>query len=139
MGRRLCFDNEAPRHSVFLTDYRIAGRPVTNGEYIEFIQDGGYQRAGLWLSDGWDAVRSNDWQAPLYWQQQDGDWYSFTLAGTREIDANEPVCHVSYYEADAYARWAGKRLPTEAEWEHSAAFLAIEGNFVESGLYHPRR
>jgi len=136
-GNGFCFDNESPRHRVFLSDYRIAGRPVTNSEYIEFIEDGGYRRADLWLSDGWDAVRSNDWQAPLYWQQLDGDWYNFTLAGTRKVEPNAPVCHISYYEADAYARWTGKRLPTEAEWEHAAALLPVEGNFVESGLYHP--
>ncbi len=137
-GDGFFFDNESPRHSVFLQDYRIAGRPVSNREYMQFIQDGGYGRSDLWLSDGWDAIRANAWQAPLYWQQNDGDWYNFTLAGTRKVDPNEPVCHVSYYEADAYARWAGKRLPTEVEWEHAAEHLPIEGNFVESGRLHPK-
>jgi ergothioneine biosynthesis protein EgtB len=131
------FDNESPRHSVFMNDFRIASRPVTNGEYIDFIEDGSYSRPELWLSDGWDTLRANDWQAPLYWQKSSGDWYNFTLAGTRKVDANEPVCHVSFYEADAFARWAGKRLPSEEEWEHAASGLPVEGNFLESGRLHP--
>ncbi|HLF76094.1 MAG TPA: ergothioneine biosynthesis protein EgtB [Dehalococcoidia bacterium] len=136
-GEGFSFDNESPRHSVYMNDYRIASRPVSNGEFIEFIEDGSYGRPELWLSDGWDAVRANGWQAPLYWHKRDGDWYNFTLAGTRKVDENEPVCHVSYYEADAYAGWAGKRLPTEAEWEHAAAQMPVEGNFLESGRLQP--
>jgi ergothioneine biosynthesis protein EgtB len=136
-GEGFCFDNELPRHPVYLNSYRITDRPVTNGEYEQFMQDGGYSRPDLWLSDGWDAVREHGWQAPLYWHHRDGDWYNFTLAGTRKVDPAEPVCHVSYYEADAYARWAGKRLPTEEEWEHAAESFDIEGNFVDSGRLHP--
>ena len=130
------FDNESPRHPVFLNDFRIADRLVTNAEYLSFMDDGGYQRADLWLSDGWTTLNEQRWQSPLYWEQRDGDWWNFTLAGMRRVDPNEPVCHVSHYEADAYARWAGKRLPTEAEWELAAAGQKLEGNFVESGRYH---
>jgi len=130
------FDNESPRHPVFLNDFRIADRLVTNAEYLSFMDDGGYQRADLWLSDGWTTLNEQRWQSPLYWEQRDGDWWNFTLAGMRRVDPNEPVCHASHYEADAYARWAGKRLPTEAEWELAAAGQKLDGNFVESGRYH---
>lgn len=133
-----CFDNEQPRHKVFLREYRLASRPVTNGEYLEFMQDRGYARPDLWLSDGWVCVQERKWEAPLYWTQLDGDWHEMTLAGMRPLDPAQPVCHASYYEADAYARWRGARLPTEAEWEVAASDEPIEGNFVESGLYHPR-
>ncbi len=135
-GGSFCFDNELPRHPVYMNDFRIADRLVTNGEYIRFIEDGGYTRSDLWLSDGWYAVNEQRWEAPLYWEQRDGEWWNFTLAGMRKVDLNEPVCHVSHYEADAYARWAGKRLPTEAEWELAAASQPVEGNFVESERYH---
>ncbi len=130
------FDNEVPRHTLFMNRFRIADRLVTNGEYIRFIDDGGYTRADLWLSDGWYTVKEQRWESPLYWEKRDGKWWNFTLAGMRKVDPNEPVCHVSHYEADAYARWAGKRLPTEAEWELAAASQSIEGNFVESERYH---
>ncbi|HEX5367977.1 MAG TPA: ergothioneine biosynthesis protein EgtB [Dehalococcoidia bacterium] len=138
-GDGFSFDNELPRHPVFLNDFRIADRLVTNGEYLAFVQDGGYQRPELWLSDGWYTLNEQGWEAPLYWENRDGDWWSFTLAGMRPIDLNEPVVHVSHYEADAYARWAGARLPNEFEWERAAAGLPLAGgNFVESERYHPR-
>lgn len=136
-GSGFSFDNEGPRHRVFLESFALASRLVTNGEYLEFIADGGYERPEFWLSDGWNAVQQFDWRAPLYWQQRDGYWLNFTLSGVRELNPNEPVCHVSFYEADAYARWTGARLPTEAEWEVVASELPIEGNFVESGQFHP--
>ena len=137
-GARFSFDNEQPRHKVFLTEYRMASRLVTNSEYLEFVADGGYSRPELWLSDGWTAVQERGWKAPLYWVSTDGTWLEFTLSGLRPIDVATPVCHVSYYEADAYARWKGARLPTEAEWESAAASQAVDGNFVETRLYHPR-
>ena len=136
-GGGFCFDNEGPRHRVYLEPFALASRPVTNGEYLEFIADGGYRRAELWLSEGWDVVRAEAWQAPLYWRPRDGGWEVFTLSGTRLVEAAEPVCHVSYYEADAYARWAGARLPLESEWEVAAASAPIDGNFVEAGRFHP--
>jgi ergothioneine biosynthesis protein EgtB len=137
-GESFCFDNEQPRHQVLLRDYRLASRPVTNGEFLEFIADKGYSTAELWLSDGWAAIAERDWTAPLYWTKIDDEWHEMTLAGMRKLGPAQPVCHLSYYEADAYARWRGARLPTEAEWEVAAAAAPIEGNFVESGLYHPR-
>jgi ergothioneine biosynthesis protein EgtB len=136
-GSGFAFDNERPRHRVFLEPFRIADRPVTNGEYLAFMADGGYARAALWLSDGWRTVKERGWEAPLYWERVDGDWWQMTLAGMRRVDPREPVCHVSYYEADAFARWAGKRLPTESEWEVAAAAAPIAGNFRESGRLHP--
>ncbi|WP_437500538.1 ergothioneine biosynthesis protein EgtB [Sorangium sp. So ce1099] len=158
-GGAFAFDNEAPRHRVFVGAFALAERPVTCGEYLAFMQDGGYSRPELWLSSGWDAVVANRWEAPLYWERRDGGLELFTLHGLRELDVDEPVCHVSHYEADAYARWAGARLPTEAEWETAAqgalagaeevprgaapgeageaGEAAIEGNFAERGRYHP--
>jgi ergothioneine biosynthesis protein EgtB len=135
-GPGFSFDNERPRHRVFVEDFEIASRPVTNGEFLEFMSDGGYARPELWLSDGWAAARRAGWQAPLYWRARDGGWTAFTLSGPRELRPEEAVCHVSHYEADAYARWAGARLPSEAEWE-VAAPETLEGNFVESGRLHP--
>ena len=132
-----CFDNETPCHRVYLNDYVLGSRLVTNGDYLAFIEAGGYQRPEYWLSDGWNMVRQQGWQAPLYWEQQDGQWWSMTLAGLRPVAEWEPVCHVSFYEADAYARWAGKRLPTEAEWECAAAPLPVGGNLQEAGYLHP--
>jgi ergothioneine biosynthesis protein EgtB len=120
-GTGFHFDNESPRHRTFLEPYRLADRLVTAGEWRAFIEDGGYQRPELWLSDGWHTVCDQEWQAPLYWRREDGEWLVHTLGGTRPIADGEPVCHVSHYEADAYAHWAGVRLPTEAEWEYAAA------------------
>ena len=136
-GNGFAFDNEGPRHTVYLHPYRLATRLVTNAEYVEFISAGGYARPEFWLSDGWNKICTAGWQHPLYWQQQDGAWVSHTLNGLQPIALNEPVCHVSYYEADAYARYADARLATEMEWEHGAASVARVGNFVESGQLHP--
>lgn len=136
-GEGFAFDNETPRHRVFLEPFRLADRLVTNAEFMAFVDDRGYARAELWLSDGWRAVKERGWLAPSYWERSDGAWWHMTLAGMREVDPAEPVCHVSYYEADAYARWAGKRLPTEAEWETAASGAPGGGNFRESGRLHP--
>jgi ergothioneine biosynthesis protein EgtB len=131
------FDNESPRHSTLVEPYALADRLVTSGEWLEFMADGGYDQPKHWLSDGWHQVRDEQWCAPSYWFQVDGAWHIFTLNGVRPVDPAEPVCHVSLYEADAYARWAGARLPTEAEWEHAAVGNPVAGNFVESGALHP--
>ena len=136
-GDGFFFDNEKPRHRQFLESFQLASRLITNGDYLEFIEDGGYHNPLLWLSDGWRTVQEQEWSAPLYWEKRDGQWWMMTLSGLRPVEPTEPVCHVSYYEADAYARWADARLPTEAEWEVAASKLPLEGNFVESGLYHP--
>ncbi len=137
-GDGFAYDNETPRHRVFVGRFRLASRPVTNREYLDFIADGGYERPELWLSDGWKAVTSERWQAPLYWESRGGQRWHMTLHGMQPLDLEAPVCHVSYYEADAYARWAGARLPTEQEWETAAAGKTIAGNFVESGALQPR-
>jgi ergothioneine biosynthesis protein EgtB len=136
-GPGFAYDNETPRHHVYLRPYRLASRLITCGEFKAFMADGGYARSELWLSDGWATVNERDWKAPLYWEQRDGQWFDYTLGGFRPVRDDEPVCHVSYYEADAYARWAGARLATEAEWEAVAAAAAMEGNFGEDGFYHP--
>jgi ergothioneine biosynthesis protein EgtB len=135
-GDGFAFDNESPRHRVFLEGFRLASRLVTNGEYLAFLSDGGYERPELWLSDGWAARQLHGWVAPLYWEREAQGWLALTLEGPRPVDPGEPVCHVSYYEADAFARWAGARLPTEAEWE-TAAPAAVAGHFAEGGHYHP--
>lgn len=132
------FDNEAPRHKVYITPFDIGSRLVTNGEMMAFIEDGGYRRPELWLSMGWDWVQATGAALPLYWQARtDGGYQNFTLQGLVQVDAHTPVCHLSYFEADAYARWAGARLPTEFEWELAARNTAVQGNFVESAAYHP--
>jgi ergothioneine biosynthesis protein EgtB len=136
-GDGFCFDNEAPRHRVWLNAFQIASHPVTHGDFIEFIDDGGYRRPELWLSAGWDAVTAGGWRAPQYWEHRDGGWYSFTLHGEVPVDPHTPICHVSFYEADAFARWAHSRLPTEAEWEVAARDASLAGNFLESGALHP--
>jgi ergothioneine biosynthesis protein EgtB len=136
-GVGFCFDNEVPRHRVWLEGFRIATHPVTHGDFVQFIDDGGYRRPELWLSAGWDLVNARGWQAPEYWELRDGTWHTFTLHGMMPIDPNTPVCHVSFYEAEAFARWAGERLPTEAEWEIAARAAPLEGNFLESGALHP--
>ncbi len=137
-GDGFAFDNETPRHRVYLEPFALASRPVTNREYLAFIEAGGYRDPNPWLSDGWAAVQRFGWEAPLYWQRRGDAWWMFTLGGLREVAPDEPVAHVSFYEADAFARWAGARLPTEMEWEVAAADTPVEGNTVESGALHPR-
>ncbi len=138
-GAGFAFDNEGPHHAVWLRPFRIAERLVTNGDFLAFMADGGYARPELWLSDGWATVTARGWRSPLYWRQAEGgDWQTLTLRGLQPVSPDEPVCHISFYEADAYARWAGKRLPTEAEWEAAARALPVAGNFYESGALHPR-
>jgi ergothioneine biosynthesis protein EgtB len=136
-GPGFAFDNEAPRHRVLLAPYRLATRPVTNGEYRAFIDAGGYHDWRWWTSEGWRIAQERSWEAPLYWEREHGAWQAFTLAGPIALDDAAPVVHVSWFEADAYARWRSARLPTEAEWEHAAAGLPISGNFQESAMYHP--
>ena len=137
-GAGFSYDNEGPRHRTLIPAFSLASRLVTNGEYLEFINDGGYSRPELWLSLGWTTVNEQKWQAPLYWERRDGAWWNFTLSGFRPVDENEPVAHVSYFEADAFANWSGVRLPTEFEWERAAANLPFNGNFVESEAFHPQ-
>ena len=132
------FDNEGQRHKVFLPAFRLATRLATCGEYLAFIADRGYSRPELWLSDGWKAVQEHGWTAPLYWEKSGDQWLHFTCSGMREVEASGPVCHVSYYEADAFARWAGARLATEFEWETVAAESQVAGNFLEDGKFHPQ-
>ncbi|MBK1645642.1 hypothetical protein CKO25_13495 [Thiocapsa imhoffii] len=132
------YDNEGPRHRTFLAPYALADRPVTNQDYLQFVADGGYRDPALWLADGWAQIQAEGWRAPLYWEEIDGAWQVMTLGGMRPLNPAEPVCHVSYYEADAFATWSGRRLPSEAEWEHAAAGYLVEGNFVEDQLLHPR-
>ena len=136
-GRTFAFDNERPRHKTFLQPFGIANRLVTTGEFLDFVNDGGYRRPGLWLSLGWSVVRDQNWTAPLYWVEQEGNWHEFSLGGLRQLNTAEPVCHVSYFEADAFARWSGARLPTEAEWEHAATGLDVQASFADSERYHP--
>jgi ergothioneine biosynthesis protein EgtB len=135
-GEGFAFDNETPRHRTLLQPHALANRPVTNAEYLAFVHQGGYREPGLWLSDGWAAVQAGNWRHPMYW---DDDLASeFTLGGMRAIDPHEPVCHLSYFEAEAFARWADARLPTEAEWESAAQAAPIRGNFQETRRFHPR-
>jgi len=136
-GDGFAYDNEGPRHRALVPAFSLATRPVTNGEFIAFIEDNGYSRPEFWLSLGWMTVNEQRWNAPLYWTKRDGAWWNFTLSGLRPVDQSEPVTHVSYFEADAYANWAGARLPTEFEWERAALSCPIEGNFVETELFHP--
>jgi ergothioneine biosynthesis protein EgtB len=138
-GDSFCFDNELERHRVWLAPYLLASRLVTCGEYASFIADGGYRRPELWLSAGWDAVQTHGWRAPLYWTESDGTWTLFTLRGEQPLSAvsSAPASHVSYFEADAYARWAGRRLPTEFEWEAAAADQPVEGNLLDSAQLRP--
>ncbi|NND67673.1 MAG: ergothioneine biosynthesis protein EgtB [Halioglobus sp.] len=137
-GDGFCFDNELPRHQTFVEPFALAGRLVTNAEFAIFIDDGGYQRPELWLADGWDAVQTQGWTAPHYWRERDGQALEYTLHGLQpRADAN-PVCHVSGYEADAYARWANARLPTEHEWELAAATAVSPAGGVDTGCYHPQ-
>ena len=136
-GEGFSYDNEGPRHRVYLEPYQLASRLVTNGEYLEFIEAGGYEQPGHWLSEGWATVQERGWQAPLYWEKADAGWTMMTLSGPRKVRESEPVCHVSYFEADAFARWSGKRLPSEAEWECAASREPIDGNFYEARRFHP--
>jgi ergothioneine biosynthesis protein EgtB len=133
-----CFDNEMPRHNVFMNGFRIANRPASNGDYLEFIEDGGYQCFRYWLSEGWAWVNEQRAEAPLYWLRVDNQWMHYTLAGLRPLDLNEPVCHLNYYEAAAFAHWSGKRLPTEFEWEVAAATAKPNGNFLDCKQLHPQ-
>ena len=134
-GESFAFDNETPRHRALLQPHALANRLVTNGEYLAFVREGGYREPGLWLSDGWATVQAEGWQRPIYWQEDLAS--EFTLAGLRALDPSEPACHLSYFEAEAFARWAGARLPSEAEWESAAEGCRIEGNLQESGRLHP--
>jgi len=138
-GIGFCFDNELPRHVVYLRPFALASRPVTCADWVEFIEDGGYSRPELWLSDGWATCTAECWEAPLYWVRTDGKWRCHTLRGSQDVVGSEPVCHVSYYEAEAFARWAGARLPTEAEWEVAASSVEPTGSFLDLSVLHPRQ
>ncbi|OFZ20980.1 MAG: hypothetical protein A2X94_06500 [Bdellovibrionales bacterium GWB1_55_8] len=138
-GENFAYDNERPRHRTWLEPFRLRTKLVTNSEYLEFVESGGYHNPMLWLSEGWDTIQSRHWEAPLYWEKHGSGWQLFTLSGMKKIDPAEPVCHISYFEADAFCRWKGARLPTEAEWEVAAAGTPLEGNFAESGVYHPMK
>ena len=137
IGEGFSYDNEHPRHQVHVHAFKLATRLITNAEYLEFIEDGGYDRPEFWLSEGWSTVREQGWRAPLYWEKREESWWNFTLSGIRPIDSAEPVCHVSYFEADAFARWAGAALPFEWAWEVASETAQIEGNFAESARFHP--
>jgi ergothioneine biosynthesis protein EgtB len=131
------YDNEMGRHRQFVEAFQLADRPITNGEFLEFMLAGGYDKPDYWLSDGWATVKAEGWKAPLYWVERDGAWHHYTLGGLMPVDSSAPVCHVSFYEADAYAQWAGARLPTEAEWETAAHDVPVQGNFVEQDHLQP--
>jgi ergothioneine biosynthesis protein EgtB len=135
-GSEFSYDNETPRHRVLVQRFGLASRLVTNAEFLAFMEDGGYKRAEFWLSLGWNALKERGWDAPLYWEKRDGQWHTMTLAGMTKLVAEEPVCHVSLFEADAYARWSGARLPTEEEWEVASSGLPLKGNFVEREVFH---
>lgn len=139
-GEGFSFDNETPRHKYWLEAYRLSAQLVTQGDMLDFIEDGGYQHHEFWLSDGWDLIQEEKWKAPLYWKKVDNKWHVFTLSGLKQLNPVEPVSHVSFYEALAYAKWAKKRLPTEQEWENAiiSRQLSVEGHFLEVGQYHPR-
>ena len=137
-GEGFAFDNEGPRHCVLLEPFALADRPVTREEWLAFVEDGAYHRPELWLSEGWALVQQEGWNAPLYWRHDGTAWREVTLAGPCPIDGAQPVCHVSYFEADAYARWRGARLPTEAEWEAVAASQPVTGRFLDLAVLHPQ-
>ncbi len=136
-GRDFGYDNEFPRHKTYIHDFELANRLVTNGEYIAFIEAGGYEDPKWWLDEGFAAVVDDKWDSPIYWTQKDGDWFHYTLNGIKKVNLNEPVTHVSYFEADAFARWCGYRLPTEHEWEVASETQEVEGDFVEGENFHP--
>jgi ergothioneine biosynthesis protein EgtB len=131
------YDNEGPPHRQFVESFELATLPVTNGDFLAFVEDGGYEKAGPWLSQGWDRVQSEGWGRPLYWLKTDDGWMEFTLHGLAPLRADAPLTHVSFFEADAFARWAGMRLPTEFEWEHAAAREPLNGHFADLGQFHP--
>lgn len=137
-GNGFAFDNEGPVHQVFLRPYRLASRPVTNAEFLAFVLDGGYRNARLWLSDGWATVKREGWTQPIYWKEIDGVWCEYTLAGLRALDPAAPASHISFFEAAAYAEWAGARLPSEFEWEVASAGVPVAGHFADSGTFHPQ-
>lgn len=139
-GVSFCFDNEQPHHAVWIEDFKLQNRLVTNREYLEFIFNGGYDDFRYWLSEGWEKVDQEGWCAPMYWEQRDGDWVEYTLSGIEPLNLDAPVCHISYFEAEAFASWAGKRLPTEAEWEvaTSTTNVSTKNVFLESGFLHPQ-
>ena len=139
-GDGFSFDNEKPCHNVYVNDFRLQNKLVTNKEYLDFINDGAYSDARLWLSDGWDVIQNEGWDSPLYWEKYGNEWFIMTLSGLKKLDLSEPVCHVSFYEADAFARWSKKRLPTEFEWEVAASSLNVDlnsCNFMEKNAFHP--
>jgi ergothioneine biosynthesis protein EgtB len=136
--RTFCFDNELPRHRTFVGAFHLASRLATNAEYLSFIEAGGYENAALWLSEGWDWVRVNGIRHPIYWSRHDEGWREFTLLGEKALDPELPVSHLCYFEADAFARWSGARLPTEFEWECASKQVPIDGNFLDDAMFHPR-
>lgn len=136
-GEDFAYDHEGPRHEVLLRPFRLASRLVTNREWREFMADDGYRRPELWLSDGWALINEEGWRAPLYWEEREDGWRAMTLAGLQPVEDDAPVCHVSFFEADAFASWAGRRLPTEAEWEVAAQSVSVEGNTRGTGLLRP--
>jgi ergothioneine biosynthesis protein EgtB len=131
------FDNEGPCHQVYLAPFKLASRLITNREYLEFMDAGSYRKPELWLSEGWDTVRANNWSAPLYWERRDGEWWQYTMEGMQPVELDAPVCHVSYFEADAFTRWAGARLATESEWEVVAKEQEVDGNLLDSDALRP--
>jgi ergothioneine biosynthesis protein EgtB len=135
-GAEFSYDNEGPRHRTFVPAFSLASKLVTNADFLSFIENGGYRRPELWLSLGWNAVKERGWDSPLYWEKRGGKWFIMGLAGMTELVPEEPVCHVSMFEADAYARWSGARLPTEEEWEVASAGLPLKGNFAENEIFH---
>ncbi|MER0237102.1 ergothioneine biosynthesis protein EgtB [Fulvimarina sp. MAC8] len=137
-GESFAFDCEGPRHRTLLEPYKLADRLVSNGEWIDFIEDGGYRDPLLWLSSGWADILENGWEMPFYWDKRDGEYWSMTLRGFQPVDRSAPVTHLSYFEADAFAAWAGKRLPSEAEWENAAKGVSMDGNFADSGRLRPK-
>ncbi|CAN5298929.1 ergothioneine biosynthesis protein EgtB [soil metagenome] len=136
-GENFAYDNECPRHKIYLQPFQLSNRLITNGEYLEFIAADAYKNPLYWLADGWQIIKSQQWQSPLYWEKINDEWWTMTLQGMHPVEMHEPVCHISYYEADAYARFVQARLPSEAEWEIAAAHFSSSNNFLETGLLHP--